>query len=58
MFTGVREVRGLQVLAAAAPPRFPTNLGFHAEDSRKQAGHRPAFVAPALDRACTAGHSA
>ena len=44
MFTGVLEVRGLQVLAAAAPPRFQTNLGIPAEDSRKQAGRRPAFL--------------
>ena len=31
MFTGVREVRGLPILAAGAPPRFLTNLGDPAE---------------------------
>lgn len=35
--------RQLQI-RAAAPPRFLTNLGFPAEDIRKQAGHRPAFL--------------
>ena len=44
MFAGVREVRGLPILAAGAPPRFLTNLGIPAEDSRRQAGHRPAFL--------------
>lgn len=44
MFAGVREVRGLQVLAAGAPPRFLTNLGNPAEDAQKMAGVAPAIL--------------
>ena len=32
------------VRPSLAPPRFLTNLGIPAEDIRKQAGHRPAFL--------------
>ena len=44
MVAGVREVRGWQVLAAGAPPRFLTNVGVPAEDNRKMAGFTPAIL--------------